>query len=361
MNRAALIYNESMSRYDFGPGHPFRGDRHVNFMKLFMEKVGLNNGFDIIEPTPASDDELQLVHAREYVDYIKKGCGDPWSGTTWGYLDLDTPLVPGMNEAARIIAGSALLAGELVATGRYDIAVSVGGGMHHARPYRGAGFCIFNDVALCIKHLQQRHGLKKILVIDTDGHAGDGTAEIFAGDPDVLCISLHQDPSTQYPGKGFADEIGLGRGKGFTVNVPLPARAAINPYVYALDEIFVPLAHQFRPEVIIRNGGSDPHFADHLVLLGLTVPGFYRIGRKIRETADEVCGGRVIDLPGSGYNTTVLPHAWLGLIAGVAGISLDLHDPIPFPPWLHDDCGMEEVARVVEHVKGHLAAYWHFS
>ncbi|OGP55045.1 MAG: hypothetical protein A2Y65_04130 [Deltaproteobacteria bacterium RBG_13_52_11] len=330
--KTALLYSEEMKRYDFGPGHPFRGDRHASFMKLLKEKVGTDRGFDLIAPTPADDDQLQLVHSPAYIEFIKKGEWDPWSWKAVEFVAADTPLSPGMDEAARVIVGAGIAAGELVATGRYKAAVSIGGGMHHARPSRGAGFCIYNDVAICVRNLQKKHGIERILILDTDGHAGDGTCEIFYEDPRVLFISLHQDPFTQYPGTGFPRQIGEGAGKGFSVNIPLPPRTAIAPFLYALEEIFCPLAHEFKPEIILRNGGSDPHFDDQLVQLGITVEGFHRIGNTVRETAEAVCDGRIVDMVGSGYNPAVLPYAWLALVCGVSGLAVNLKDPIPLPP-----------------------------
>jgi acetoin utilization protein AcuC len=354
----ALVYSEEMKRYDFGPGHPFRGDRHASFMKLFQEKIGTAKAFDLIAPCPATDEDLRLVHSTEYIDFVKKGEWDPRSFRAVEFVAADTPLSPGMDEAARIIVGAGMKAGELVATDRYAVAVSIGGGMHHARPSRGAGFCIYNDVAVCVRHLQQRHGIKRILILDTDGHAGDGTCEIFYRDPQVLFISLHQDPLTQYPGTGFTRQIGEGEGKGFSVNIPLPPRTAIQAFLYALEEVFSPLAHEFKPEVILRNGGSDPHFDDQLIRLGITVEGFYRIGAAVREVAQAVCNGRVVDMVGSGYNPTVLPSAWLALVCGVAGIAIDLEDPIPSPPWLNDTVGMAEVQRTIKEVKSYLSPFW---
>lgn len=356
--KSALVYSDSLQCYDFGPGHPFRGDRHADFMKLFMKEIGTSEDIAIVEPTPATDEDLALVHSPLYVDFVKEEASDPFTGTSWGYLDLDTPLSPGINTAARMVVGAGLKAGELVASGQYDVAVSVGGGMHHARPARGAGFCIFNDVAICIRHLQQRHGIGRILVIDTDGHAGDGTLEIFEEDPTVLVISIHQNPRTLYPGKGFASQIGQGAGKGFTVNFPLPPRTGIMPYLYAMQHIFSPLAREFKPQLILRNGGSDPHFNDQLVNLGITVQGFQRIGQVVREVAESVCEGKIIDMIGSGYNPEVLPYAWLALVSGVIGYPLDLCDPIPVPSWLSDDYGMEQVKGTVAAIKKHLSPFW---
>jgi acetoin utilization protein AcuC len=354
----ALVYSEEMKHYDFGPGHPFRGDRYASFIKLFEEMGGMDKGIDLIPPIPATDADLRLVHAAEYIEFIKKGPWDTWSSRAVGFVAADTPLSPGMDEAARIIVGAGIRAGELVATGRYSVAISIGGGMHHARPSHGAGFCIYNDVAICVRHLQQRHGIERILILDTDGHAGDGTCDIFYEDPQILFISLHQDPHTQYPGTGFPHQIGAGEGKGFSVNIPLPPRTAIAPFLYALEEVFCPLAHEFKPQIILRNGGSDPHFDDQLIELGITVEGFYRIGSAVRQTAQAVCDGKIVDMVGSGYNAQVLPYAWLALVLGVSGLALELRDPLPPPPWLNEKMGMAEVTRTIKEVKSYLAPFW---
>jgi acetoin utilization protein AcuC len=354
----AILYSEEMKKYDFGPGHPFRGDRHTGFMRLLDQTPAAKAGFDIVAPKPATDADLQLIHSIEYIEFIKQGKWDPWSYRDVEFVAADTPLTPGMDEAARIVVGAGITAGDLVAAKRYAVAVSVGGGMHHARPQHGAGFCLYNDIAICVRHLQQRHGVKRILILDTDGHAGDGTCDIFYDEPEVLFISLHQDPRTQYPGTGFAHQIGSGAGKGFSVNIPLPPRTAIAPFLYALEEVFVPLAHAYQPDLILRNGGSDPHFDDQLIELGITVEGFYRIGALVRETAQAVCQGRIVDMVGSGYNPVVLPFAWLSLVCGVAGIAVDIRDPLPTPPWLNDQVGMTAVRQTVKEVKAFLAPYW---
>lgn len=354
----AIIYSEKMKDYDFGYGHPFRGDRHVNFMNLFYQKIGADKAFEIIAPIPATDEQLALVHSRQYIDFIKREESNQWGWNNIRFLDADTPLSPGMDDAARIVAGAGIMAGELVAEGRYKIAVSVGGGMHHARAYHGGGFCIYNDIAICVKNIQKKYGIKRVLIIDTDGHAGDGTSEIFYNDPNVLFISIHQDPATQYPGKGFPAEIGHEEGKGFTVNIPLPPGTAIDPYVYAMEEIFVPLAHEFKPEIILRNGGSDPHFADELIELGITVKGFHKIGSIVRETAEKVCGGKIVDMVGSGYNADVLPGSWLALVCGISGVDIDLTDPVQLPDWLDSRLGMEQVKHIVKEVKANLSPYW---
>jgi len=347
-----IVYSDKIKNYDFGFGHPFRSDRYANFMRLLKEKA---SELGIIEPGYASDEELLLVHDKCYVEFVEGESKRTWLPSS-RFLSPDTPLQPGIGKAARIIAGSSLKAGELAWEGKFTRAVGVGGGLHHARRNYGAGFCIYNDVAICVKNLIQKYGIERILVLDTDAHAGDGTCEIFYEDPKVLFIDLHQDPLTLYPGTGFSNDVGIGDGKGYTVNIPLPPEASYDAYKYVLEEIFVPLAIEFNPQIIIRNGGSDPHFADELTNLGLTIEGFRMIGRKVRETADKVCNGKVVDLPGSGYNPMVLPRGWLAFIAGLADLDIKIEEPFFFS--LKTDHKLEETKSIVKEVKENLKGYW---
>jgi acetoin utilization deacetylase AcuC-like enzyme len=139
--------------------------------------------------------------------------------------------------------------------------------------------------------------------------------------PTVLYISLHQDPRTLYPRTGFVWQIGEDQGEGFNVNIPLPPGTGDQTYLYALRQVFVPLAEEFKPQIIIANGGSDPHFADSLANLSLTISGFFHVSTLIRETADKVCDGKLVLMPGSGYNPQTLPPCWYALIAGASGLS----------------------------------------
>lgn len=347
-----IVYSDEIKGYDFGPGHPFRSDRYSNFMALARSRFQSHRE---VEPRCASDEDLLLVHERAYIRDLVAASSGAWvPGYT--YMSSDTPLQPGMERAARFIVGASMTAAELVMQSGVAHAVGVGGGLHHAQRSYAAGFCIYNDVAVSALHLLEDLGAKRVLVLDTDAHAGDGTCAILYHDPRVLFIDLHQDPRTLYPGTGFVHEIGEGRGKGFTVNVPMPQGASDQAYEYALDHVFAPLAEEFQPDIIIRNGGSDPHYADELTDLGITLQGFVMIGRKTREVAERVCGGRRVDLLGSGYNQLVLPSGWLAMVAGGAGISIPLKEPYVLA--VERDAGLAETRSVVEEVKMALARYW---
>jgi acetoin utilization protein AcuC len=351
-NRTIITFHEKFKQYDLGEGHPFRGDRFVNAMKFF-ESQGLFWRHDIVltEPQPARKEDLLRIHDAGYVDLIFRLAKES------GPFDIETPVSPGILEAAMLIVGGAIRCGKAVFKGEAKRAISLGGGYHHAGRNYGGGFCIFNDIAVLIEHLRANYNVKRFLILDYDVHFGNGTSDIYYRDPSVLYISLHQDPRTLYPGTGFTWQIGEDAGEGYNVNVPLPPGTGDSTYLHAMKETFVPLAEESKPEIIIANGGSDPHFADTLGDLGLTVKGFFSISRLIRETADEVCGGKLVLMPGSGYNPEVLPLCWYALVAGAVGLKeINIKDPYD-PPEEPTFC-RRKVESTIDELKSLLKKKW---
>ena len=347
-----MTFHEKFRQYDLGEGHPFRGDRFANAMKFFEGKDLFNlPEIILVEPSPAPKEELLRIHEEDYVDLIYRLAREnkPY--------DVETPVSPEILEAALLIVGGAIRCGKAVFSGEARRALSLGGGYHHAGRSYGGGFCIFNDIAVLVEHLRANYDVKRFLILDYDVHFGNGTSDIYYRDPTALYISLHQDPRTIYPGTGFVWQIGEEAGEGYNVNVPLPPRTGDSTYLYALNEIFVPLAEEFKPEVIIANGGSDPHFADMLGDLNLTVEGFFNISSLIREVADKVCGGKLVLMPGSGYNPKVLPPCWYALIAGAVGLKeINVEDPSP-PPQEPPQC-RRTVQKTIDELKRLLRRHW---
>ena len=350
--KVGIVYHEKFCQYDLGPGHPFRGDRFLNAMRLFEEQ-GLLHFPDVVTltPKPVTKQDLLRVHDEDYVDLIFRlaETGKPY--------DIETPVSPQILEAAQLIVGGAMEAGKATYEGRVGRAVALGCGYHHAGRNYGGGFCLFNDIAVLVEYLRENHGLKRALILDYDVHFGNGTSDIYYSDPNILFISLHQDPRTIYPGTGFVEQIGKGAGEGYNVNVPLPPGTGDETYLHALREIFVPLAEEFKPEVIIANGGSDSHFADMLGNLGLTVRGFFNLSRTIVKVAERVCQGKLVLMPGSGYNPAVLPPCWYALTAGVVGLETisvsDPYAPPTEPAWCR-----RTVERTLTNLKHALRKYW---
>ncbi len=359
-----IVYREELREYDFGPGHPFRGDRYDIFPQYLRQKLVEGKDFRFVEAEPASDDDLRLICQQDYIDacrnyYQAAHLGLDYAGDVTRFLSADNiPRGrPGkVEEAARLIIGQVKMAADLMIAGDSPKVVVLGGGLHHAKANYGEGFCIYNDVAFCARYLRQAHRLDRVLVLDTDAHAGNGTTEYFYEDPSVLLIDLHQDPRTLYPGTGFAHQIGAGDGQGFTINVPMPFLSGEEAYRLVFEEIVRPVVEEFSPQIIIRNGGSDPHASDVLTNLGLQVKDFRMIGEQVREMA-EACQGSEIDLIASGYTQRFLSPAWLALICGLTGIDIEIEEPEPVNGWLGDR-SLQSIHVVIQTVKDHLKDYW---
>ena len=361
-----ILYREELKEYDFGPGHPFRGDRYEIFPRFLKERLPARGHYKFLRADWATDADLSLICQKEYVEFNRQfykaaNLGLDYNDSRFSQFhsgDNRPAGRPGkLEEAARLVVGQAKKACDLIQSGRFEKVVSLGGGLHHAKPGWGEGFCIYNDVAFAGKYLLEKYGLQRVLILDTDAHAGNGTAEYFYEDPRVLFIDLHQDPHTIYPGTGFTHQIGQKDGKGYTINLPLPLQAGYLSYRLIFEKIIMPVTLEFKPQIIIRNGGSDPHFADFLTNLGLTIAGFRMIGEMVGEMA-QICEGRVIDMIGSGYNKEILPYAWLSLIAGLAEFPIQVEEPVPPPSGSKEDLSYEETRGMIGEVKNLLKEYW---
>jgi len=345
----AIIYSDKLKEYDLG--HVLTYDRYQNFIDLFEEKLGNHPSFEVVEPPYATHEDLRLIHTEAYIQRIERCEGiDPY----------DTPLSPRLVRAAKLLAGAGKTAGELVQSESCKKAFVIGGGVQHANREREKGFGVFSDVGICAENLLRHFGLERILVIDTDAHAGDGLYEIFSTDSRVLFLSIHQDPRTVYPGKGFVHEIGDGEGTGYSVNIPLSPGSTARTYEYVLTEIFTPLAEEFRPQMILMVDGTDPHFTDRITQMGMTLEGISLVGSLIGRTADKICQGKIVGFVGSGYssNPQIVSLGWLASIVGVTGIELFLEEPEPIPAELQMDLGLKEAKDVVREIQVRLSPHW---
>jgi acetoin utilization protein AcuC len=347
-----LYYSKELDQFDFGPGHPFHGARFREFVEMLRE-TGLLDSCDLIEPVPATDDELRLVHTDDYLALVEKAM------SIGGWLSMDTPATKGAVNAQRLIAGSGLQAAKLLLEGERSIAHTFGG-FHHAGPSYGEGFCIYNDVAIAARALTDRHGLERVMILDSDAHQGNGTMDIFYKDPRVLFVSIHQDPGTIYPGKGFVWETGEGEGAGFTVNIPMPTFSGNSQYATAFEEIIEPLAREFKPQMFIRNGGSDPFYGDELTMLGIDLDGLAMISRRTRDIALET-SGKLLDMTVSGYGDWV-KYGWLAQFCGCEALETDYKAFSPKQPRRSPSCTEESITRATNSMLGSLKSeiskYW---
>lgn len=325
--KVALVYSDKYLDYFLGPEHPLRPQRLTLMMEL-MRGIGLLDHPDlrVVEARAASEEELKLVHSEAYLQRVKK-----LDEEGRGYLDYgDTPAFKGMFSASAMLVGGSLRAAELVMEGEATHAFNPGGGLHHAAKDRGAGFCVFNDVAITARYLQKKYNLKKIMIVDIDCHHGDGTQETFYSDPSVLTVSFHEDGRFLYPGTGFINEVGEGEGKGYCVNVPLPPFTYTEAYIYAYNEVVPPLVKSYEPDIIIQQCGVDTHFRDPLTSEALTLDCYEKIIEILHSLAHDATDGKLILLGGGGYEVGCVAKAWTLMVCKLLGVKPPEYTP---PTW----------------------------
>jgi len=321
---AAVVWDEALTRYDFGAGHPFDPVRIRLTMELARELGVLKSpGVTMVEPSPATDLEIETVHDPQYVAVVRHAGRALVPAIGFGLGTADDPVFEGMHEAAALVVGATLAAARSVWSGATTHAVSIAGGHHHAMRANASGFCVYNDLAVAIKWLLAA-GAERVAYVDFDVHHGDGVQAAFYDDPRVLTISLHEDPATLFPGTGGPGETGTGDGEGYAVNVALPAGTGDAGWLRAVDAVVLPLLRAFRPTVLVTQHGCDSHRLDPLAHLALSVDGQRQAQLMMHELAHELCAGRWIATGGGGYALVqVVPRTWTHLLAVAAGVPLD--------------------------------------
>jgi len=298
----SLVYSEDYKKHD-DPHHPENKER-LNVIMSALKNEGVLDEVDVISPELASREDILRVHPKAHVDYIES-----FSKKGGGYLDFDTYATPDTYQIARLSAGGAITASELVLNGyksAYSLARPPG---HHATSNRVMGFCIFNNMAIAIEYLKEVHKIKKFLIFDFDAHYGNGTADIFYQDHDVLYISIHQDPRTIFPGTGYIREIGSGSGEGYNLNIPMPPGSNTQDYVYILQKILPPVAQQFGADFYFVDVGFDGHMDDPLSSLSLKDDFFEWSATKMMEITESM----VLILEG-GYDLNALSRCNIRMI-----------------------------------------------
>ena len=257
-------------------------------------------------PRSATREELLLFHHDEYLKLVKK-----MSEQGSGFLDMgDTPAFKGCYEASALGAGASLVAADLVMSGEVSYAMNIAGGLHHAHPDRASGFCIFNDPALTIAYLKKRYGLERILYLDVDAHHGDGVMYGFYSDPSLLDIDFHESGHHLFPGTGFTEETGEGKGKGLKINVPLPPFTNDDTYLSLFKEIVPSAVWKYRPQMLLLQCGADSHANDLLAHLQITTRTYREVIETTRGLADEVADGHLVVFGGGGYDVANVARTW---------------------------------------------------
>jgi acetoin utilization deacetylase AcuC-like enzyme len=249
---------------------------------------------------PDGEQFLELVHDKKYIEYIKDKAakGEP--------LDDDTVLSKGSYKAACKAVGAAVLAAH---SGNFALIRPPG---HHAFRSKGSGFCLFNNMAIATQYLVNKG--KKVVIIDFDGHHGDGTADVFYNSNQVLFISIHQFPAFPHH-SGWYNEFGKDEGLGYTINVPLPPKSADDIFWDAVDSV-IPYIKKFAPDAVGISAGFDAHQNDPLLDLGLSVMSYYKFGKLMNEEFDHVFA--VLE---GGYNPQILRQGVYNFLSGYMGLN----------------------------------------
>jgi acetoin utilization deacetylase AcuC-like enzyme len=293
------IYREHLA----GRQHPERPERFDAVVHA-LERAGLTERMARIASRPVLEEEMLLCHTRDYLRIAQHDVQAGYPSLSTG----DTDITPNSWEVACRAAGGVLNAVDAVLTGKARNAFcAVRPPGHHATPNRGMGFCLLNNVAIGARYAQRKHGVQRVLIVDWDVHHGNGTQDIFYGDPTVFYFSTHQWPL--YPGTGRADETGAGAAKGTKMNFPFPAGSGRKEILSAVENSLAPAARRFRPDLIMISAGFDSRIGDLLGSFTLTDSDFTDLTRAVMDMAAEHADSRVVSVLEGGYALAGLASA----------------------------------------------------
>lgn len=323
--------------------HPESYQR-MKALTTVLEHSGLLADLCSIQPEPATVEQLRRVHTLDLIKYVQHK-----SEQGGGLLDRgDTYATGETYNLALLAAGACMTAVDQIMTGAADNGFAlIRPPGHHAETDHVSGFCIFNNVAAAARQAQVVHGVKQVAIVDFDVHHGNGTQDIFFEDDSVFFTSVHLFAPYFYPGIGGMYDIGTGRGKGFTMNVPLPPFVGDNGYRRVFDEIIEPGLTAFAPEFLLVSAGFDAHWNDPLANGGLSLRGYAEITRKLIDYADKFCDGRILFVLEGGYQHDVLANGVTNVFHALLGQDI-IHDP--FGPMLNTE---HDISNLLRRLRAH--------
>lgn len=344
--KTGLVILREQALHETG-SHP----ENANRFPAVIERLGSDSqahGLPILESREAAVEDLLRAHTEEHVETVRAAAGN---GPTW--LDGDTVASPESYGVARRAAGAALVAVDAV-TGPQAEADSLFAIIrppgHHATADRAMGFCLFSNAAVAARYAREVLGIDRVAVLDWDVHHGNGSQDILYADPSVLFISFHQWPL--YPGSGWLDETGVGEGRGYTVNLPMPPGSGDREHIEGFHAVAGPILDQFDPGLLIVSAGQDGHVADQLASQNLTAAGYHELARAAAGFAAGK-GIGLVALHEGGYNPNTLPLLDHAILAGLGGFAPDLAGDTPAPEM--GDTGWNERLAQIRRAQ---SAYW---
>ena len=290
-----FVYDQRVLAHDTGADHPEQAAR-ASAIVSHLETLAWFSKLRPYRSRQADRKWLKSIHSADYIQRAAAACRDGLP-----YLDsMDVAISSQSFDAALVAAGAPLVLADALIAGEIDNGFAlVRPPGHHAEFDQALGFCIFNNIAILTRYLQDHHGIDKVAILDWDVHHGNGTQHSFDTDPSVMYISTHQYP--YYPGTGAAHEQGEGRGTGTIVNCPMPAASTDHDYERAFTERILPALAQFAPDVLLISAGFDAHRDDPLAEINLSTDFFAWMSTRMLEIADRYAQGRIISVLEGGY------------------------------------------------------------
>lgn len=316
-------------------------------------------------PRLASEDELSYVHKGSYLEQLQEGEKRAKQTQSIVPLDADTFMSAQTYETAKLAAGAGLVAAEALEDENVDSSfVVVRPPGHHALADRAMGFCLFNNLAVAARYAQKKLGYRRIFVVDWDVHHGNGTQELFFDDPSILFVSFHQYPFWP-PDSGWYTEDGAGEGKGYNVNIPLPAGTGDRGYMKGWDEVVEPICQEYQPDLIMLSAGYDAHQEDPLGQQQVSTYGYASLSCRLRQLAEE-SNSKLIGFLEGGYNTNSLSQAVVATMKVLHASTLAEATKLVEQPssrtkqseFVTGDRNPALVDERINEVKRHFARYW---
>jgi acetoin utilization deacetylase AcuC-like enzyme len=339
--RYGLVLDPVFLEHQVPPEHPERPDR----LRAISQRLSAHSAFNRlvqVAPAPAAEEAVLRVHTQDHVANIRGTRYQPLHPLDW-----DTYSGGASPDVALLAAGSVIRMIELLFRGDLDsgfAAVRPPG--HHAEPGKAMGFCLFNNVAVGAQWALDQGLVRRLAIVDFDVHHGNGTQAAFYHRDDVLYVSMHQHPL--YPGTGYYTEVGVGKGKGMTVNFPIPAGQTNGFYSSLLLRMVLPILSSYEPELILVSAGFDAHRDDPLAGMLLDERGYARMAADLNRAAAKLCGGRILYVLEGGYNLKALAASVETTVA--AGL-----DPPEAGPGLEPS---PNSGPYMEQLRPALSSYW---
>ena len=311
-----ILYHDVFMKHEISPGHP-ESPQRLKVALDCIRKAGLlqNGNVRLVTAKPVELSEVYALHDRDYIEDIRAK-----SDRGGGLFTLDTAANSFTYDAMLLASGGGIMAVDSILEKRSNNAfIMCRPPGHHAEHDTAMGFCFINNIAIAAQHLVDKKHIDRVMIVDYDGHHGNGTQHAFYDTDKVLYVSLHQDGRTLFPGSGFPDEIGTGKGKGYNVNLSMYPGAGDRSYDIGFTRIVEPAAEAFKPQFVLVSLGFDCHFEDPLTSLGLTTSGISMMNARVHRIAEKYAQGRLAFFLEGGYNLNIVGNGSRNLIEELSG------------------------------------------